>query len=260
MKIQWTFIYVGVSLILLSCTENEPPKIIDYEKALTTLYTKEFIPPSGWDNEDFKFYDDNEELGKRLYQQPAISPSPNLDHSVTRCRALMYFEEVPSYEFRTYTHPGVIQLSEADSSLEEQLKAHWIYDFKAPSTMFHQNLYITSYTYLPTHKKWVQNVPIKIGHFKDNIKTTITRDHYAQLAAHQIRTASLFEDSDTREIGSSPSAGTHVYAFGLTYKDPETGEQFPLKYHPEDACLEETQFSIYQISDLDVRVVYLVQD
>ena len=47
MKIQWTFIYVGVSLILLSCTENEPPKIIDYEKALTTLYTQEFIPPSG---------------------------------------------------------------------------------------------------------------------------------------------------------------------------------------------------------------------
>lgn len=47
MKIQWTIIYVCVSLILLSCTENEPPKIIDYEKALTTLYTKEFTPPFG---------------------------------------------------------------------------------------------------------------------------------------------------------------------------------------------------------------------
>ena len=70
--------------------------------------------------------------------------------------------------------------------------------------MFHQNLYVTSYTYLPTHKKWVQNVPIKIGHFKDNIKTTITRDLYAKLAAHQIRTASLFEDSNTHEIGATP--------------------------------------------------------
>lgn len=195
------YTYLLLMLVLFSCTKNELPTIIDYPLALAELHAHEFIPPAGLEPEELTYYEDENQLGVGFsadYPQKLEIP-PKIVTSNT-CTPKMDLKEHPEFYFSTYSHIGVIEMDTGEALLRQQLQDHVFHHVNSPSPTFDQQLYLVSYTYLPSSKQWVQNIPISIGVFHTNSQHSATRSDYAKIAAHLLTHGSIYENPQTHLI------------------------------------------------------------
>ena len=247
----WTKLYLCIPIILLSCTENEPPEIVDYERALAELYREPYQAPAP-EQQSLTYYEDPNDWANKQLHRPLPIENETSDEE---CYPALKFEASDSFSWQTYTHMAVIEMDASYPALIQQLHQHAFYNVSTATEDMEKQLYLTSFTYLPHSQKWIQNVAVAVHSFSSEEESVAT-DDYAQLAARMLLYGSIYEISGSDERSQQPPSGVHLYAFGLSWGHPSESSSKAVQYETSE-CLEQQNHHLHRIGQMDVRVLYL---